>query len=226
MSLISPSQLRAARGLLNCSQTDLAKLSGISKPTLHRFENGLKQPVAGTMNKLLKVFDRFGIEFLEYQGVRYRPRNIFEFDGVERFNEFYDFLYDHLKKFGGDVCVSVYDETLLERLRKDKDLHKRRMKKLKDMGKLKSFRIFTAISEFDTTDGYSEFRCLPLDPVIPTGFYAFGDCLALMSFVDRETPHIVVMHTAALAEGYKQGFNMAWELGPKPAGSPLSAPFK
>ena len=135
---------------------------------------------------------------------------------MERFYDFYDFLYEHLNKFGGDVCVSIYDETSLYRYRgKDPYLHMRRMKKLLDEKKLRSFRILTAISDFKTY-GYATFRWLPKQAPTPVCFYAFGDCLALMSLVNHNSPHIVVMHSGPMAEGYRQGFDVQWQLGRKP----------
>jgi transcriptional regulator with XRE-family HTH domain len=223
MTRISPSQLRAARALLNWSRPDLSKLSGISEPTLHRFENGLNEPEVRTANKLLGVFDRHGVEFSEHQGVRFKPNSIEVYEGIDRFNDFYNFLYEHLDQFGGDVCVSVYDETALwhydkilyERIQLDPYRHMKRMKKLYDQKKLRSFRILTTVSYFKSF-GYAVRRWLPNQPESPTGFYAFGDCLALMSFVDINSPHIVVIRSGPLAEGYRQGFDVAWRLGQKP----------
>ncbi|MFA4994944.1 MAG: helix-turn-helix transcriptional regulator [Bdellovibrionales bacterium] len=217
MPKISPSQLRAARALLNWSRAELSKASGISEPTLHRFENGMNEPETRTANKLLEVFNAHGVEFSDHQGVCFKPNDIDVFDGVERFSDFYDFLYEHLNQFGGNVCVSIYDETILYQYRSGKDpyLHMKRMKRLFDQKKLLSFRILTTISHF-ATYGYAEFRWLPKQPASPTAFYAFGDCLALMSFVDEKSPHIVVIRSSSLAEGYRQGFNVAWQLGQKP----------
>jgi transcriptional regulator with XRE-family HTH domain len=223
MPQISPSQLRAARALLNWSRPDLSRLSGISEPTLHRFENGLNEPEIRTANKLFEVFDKHGVEFSDHQGVRFKANEIEIYDGVDRFNDFYNFLYEHLDQFGGDVCVSVYDETVLwsyddilyGRIQMDPFRHMKRMKKLYDQKKLSSFRILTTISYFKSF-GYAVRRWLPNQSPSPTGFYAFGNCLALMSFVDINSPHIVVIHSGPLAEGYRQSFDFAWQLGRKP----------
>jgi transcriptional regulator with XRE-family HTH domain len=214
MPRISPSQLRAARALLNWSRADLSKLSGVSEPTLHRFENGANEPETRTANKLFEVFDKHGVEFSDHQGVRFKPNNIDVYDGKERFNEFYDFLFEHLNQFGGDVCVSVYNETLFQYFRPDPEIHRRRMKKLFDQGKI-TFRILTTLSTFNSS-GYAAYRWLPKQPASPVGFYAFGDCLALVSFADTNAPHIVVIRSAPLAEGYRQSFDIGWKLGQKP----------
>jgi len=214
MPLISPSQLRAARGLLNWSRDELAKLSGISKPTLHRFENGINEPETRTANKLIEVFNQHGVEFSEHQGVRFKPSNIDIYDGAERFSDFYDFLYEHLDQFGGDVCISIYDESWFARFRKNPSLHLRRMQKLFAQGKI-TFRLLVTKSDFQTF-GYAQFRWLPKQLPTPTGFYAFGDCLALISFVGKNPPHVVVLRSSSLADGYRKSFDVAWEQGKPP----------
>lgn len=213
MQKISPSQLRAARALLNWSRADLAKRSGISEPTIHRFENSTNEPEARTAKKLLNVFDSHGVEFTEHQGVRFKPSNVDVYDGVERFDYFYEFFYDHVNRYGGNICLSIYEESLLPRLRKNPDLHRKRMKELFDR-KAITFRILTAKSDF-VSHGYAQFRWQP-QLAMPTGFYAFGDCLALMSFVNPRSPHIVVLHSSPLADAYRQSFDIAWKQAESP----------
>jgi len=223
MAQITPSQLRAARALLNWRRVDLAKFSGISAPTIHRFENGENKPEERTTNKLIEVFYKHGVEFSENQGVRFRPNNVDVYDGVERFGEFYDFLYEQLCQFGGDVCVSIQNETLLYHYpEKDPDSHMKRMKRLYDQRKLLSFRIITTISEFNTY-GYATFRWLPNKPPSPTCFYAFGDCLAVISLIDISNPHIVVIRSGPLADSYRYDFNVTWKLAQKPPSAAIIA---
>jgi transcriptional regulator with XRE-family HTH domain len=62
-------QLRAARALLNWSQSDLVERSGISKKTIADFELGLTRPHQKTMAALLRTFEAVGIEFIR-GGVR------------------------------------------------------------------------------------------------------------------------------------------------------------
>lgn len=219
MQLLSPSQLRAARGLLNWSRAELAARSGISEPTLHRYENGENAPKASTAKKLLAVFDEQGVEFIENQGVRYKKDSLETFEGAEQFDDFYDFLYEHLKRYGGEVCLSVVDEWLLAKYRKDPNVHYKRMKALCDKGIIKSFRILATKSKFAPT--YSTYKWQPGPSLSPTAFYAFGDCLALISFVHNPAPYVVVIQSAPLAEAYRQAFNIAWTNAKDPKERPM-----
>jgi predicted transcriptional regulator len=74
-------QIKAARALLGWSQSDLARHSGISEPTIARLEsaNGQLGGRGETVRKIRAAFETSGIEFIEEngtgEGVRFRkPR--------------------------------------------------------------------------------------------------------------------------------------------------------
>ena len=68
--MITIAQLRAARALLGWSQDDLAKASGVSKPTIARLETGSGSlgGYAETRDKLLRACEDAGIAFLPENG--------------------------------------------------------------------------------------------------------------------------------------------------------------
>ena len=66
MSLKTVEQLRAARALLGMIQLDVAKMAGISEPTVTRLESG-EGPIRGqgaTIEKLQKAFESRGVRFI------------------------------------------------------------------------------------------------------------------------------------------------------------------
>jgi transcriptional regulator with XRE-family HTH domain len=70
-------QLRAARGLLGWSQSELAARAGLSLPTVKRLEGGFGPRVSDDAQlKLQKAIEAAGIEFLDEngggRGVRFR----------------------------------------------------------------------------------------------------------------------------------------------------------
>ena len=65
--MITPAQCRAARGLLDWTQNDLANVSGLSALTIRRFEKG--EDLRDSNKKLLQfTFERAGVEFLPANG--------------------------------------------------------------------------------------------------------------------------------------------------------------
>ncbi|MFN3350028.1 helix-turn-helix domain-containing protein [Pseudorhodoplanes sp.] len=76
---VSIRQLKAARALLGWSQEDLAKIAGVSLPTVKRLESadGLLGGRDDTIDKLRTAIENAGIEFLHDKGgigVRFAPK--------------------------------------------------------------------------------------------------------------------------------------------------------
>lgn len=76
--MVSSSQIRAARGLLGISATELADVSGVTWRTVQRFEsaNGIPPSRSGTLERVKVALEQAGIEFigdpLKSPGVRLR----------------------------------------------------------------------------------------------------------------------------------------------------------
>ncbi len=213
-------QIRAARVMVDWDADDLAKHVGMSRVSIQNIERGDARPKAETMEKIIHAFSDVGIEFTENEGIRRRPEGVEIFEGAERFDDFYDFLYEHLKHYGGEVCLSISDQSLLAKYRKDPSIHYNRMKALYANGIIKPFRILASESEYFHRPMYSIFKVQPEGNISPTGFWAFGDCLALISFVHNPPPYVVVLRSAPLAAAYRQAFDIAWAVAKDPPPPP------
>jgi transcriptional regulator with XRE-family HTH domain len=216
-------QIRAARMLTGWEAETLAGLAKISRNALLQIERGEFRPRPTTLEKIVNVFDAAGIEFIENEGICRKLEDIEIFKGPERFEAFYDFLYEHLKTYGGDVCVSVTDERLFAKYRKDSTIHYKRMQELYDRGVIKSFRILANQSNFSAKYPYNKYKWQPKASVAPTAFFTFTGCLALISFVHETPPYVVVLQSAPLASSYQEAFNAAWETAEDP---PKAKPAK
>ena len=64
--MITGAQMRAARALLGIDQRQLARLSGVSLPTIQRMESsdGTVRGVVGTLTRVVEAFDAAGIELI------------------------------------------------------------------------------------------------------------------------------------------------------------------
>lgn len=63
----TPSQLRAARSLLDWSRTDLAKEAKLSAETIKNIEHGIYSPKKETLAVLVETLLRQGIQFVHYE---------------------------------------------------------------------------------------------------------------------------------------------------------------
>lgn len=74
--MISPVQCRAARGLLDWSQQELAERAKVGIVTIRQLEAGLHAPRRSTLQVVRLAFEAAGVEFIEEngggQGVRLR----------------------------------------------------------------------------------------------------------------------------------------------------------
>jgi len=66
--MISPSQCRAARGLLDWSQQELAKQSGVGIVTVRQLEGGIHEPRRATLQVVRQAFETAGVEFIDENG--------------------------------------------------------------------------------------------------------------------------------------------------------------
>lgn len=215
--LLTSNQLRAARALLGLKQEELADRANVAIDAIKKFETGATAKLqAKTQDAILRVFhDR--VEFLDNQGVRFRPIGVEVYEGKERFEEFYTFMYEHLERYGGEVCLSTVDEKLFSQYREPEsfETHKQRMKALVDSGKV-TFRVLATDSKHFHTASYAQYRWQPEQSMAPTAFYAFGDCLALVSFDHEPAPYVVLHKSGPFAEAYRHSFNLAWKNGRVP----------
>lgn len=78
MTKLTPSQCRAARGLINWSQRELSEKASVSKKTVEQFELVNSDPYKGTLEKIRKALEKAGVQFIEENGggagVRTRKR--------------------------------------------------------------------------------------------------------------------------------------------------------
>ena len=78
---ISSDQSRAARGLLNWTQDDLAKNSCVSRATVADFENNSRAPLTNNLRSMSDSMFAAGVEFISEDGtsgvgIRFRERKL------------------------------------------------------------------------------------------------------------------------------------------------------
>lgn len=214
--MITGRQIRAARGLLKWSAVNLAEKSGLTRETINKIEDDLVQPREGTVADIIRVFSENGVEFLDNDGVKLRPQSIEIFEGRERFDEFYELIYETVKRDGGDMCIAGCSTKLFSKYRKDPQLHRKRMAELYSEHKI---AVRTLIEEGDTympNTSFTKYRWQKKEYFPPTAFYVFGPCVALISFENITPPYVILIKSALFAEAYRRSFNNAWESAEEP----------
>ncbi len=208
--MISASQIKAARALLDWSQEDLAKMVDVSLPTLRNIEKGgdTKQE---TLKNITSAFEENGIEFLIDDGVKRKTSAMKTLQGQKGYWEFYDDVYETVKKLGGEILVSNVDELLFTKWLGERGMvHKGRMNAL---SKEKEFSLKILIREGDnnfTVPEYAEYRWTPKDRFSEIPFYVYGRKLAIILF-EPQNVSVFIIDNPKIAEAYKKQFNVIWD---------------
>lgn len=208
--LISTAQIRAARGLLNWSQSDLADRTGISATSIGSIENGNTHPREQTLVTIQRVLEDSGVEFTEYGGVQPRRHSIQVYQGTSGLKRFMDDVYDTVNTVGGAVCLfNTIPGNWLKALGEEWcSFHYRRMMEVKDRF------TFRAITREDNDlligQGFISYKWIPNHLFNDRTFYCFGDKLAFIDF-SGELVMVWVIDHQGFADGFRNLFQIAWD---------------
>lgn len=208
-TIFTPSQVRAACGLIDWSASDLAARIGVSKQMMSAYLAGKSSLSAQNLEKVAYVLDMEGIEFTIDDGVKRKSLKTQTFRGQEGLGQFMDLVYETAKTQGGEFCVSNVDETIFtERLGSEQDeIYTQKMVAIKN-----KFTFKILIKEGDTNfvgSDYAEYRWMPASYFHSVPFYVFGNSLAFLIFGEETTVHVI--HNAEIAAAQRTQFYFSWK---------------
>jgi transcriptional regulator with XRE-family HTH domain len=205
---ITTAQMRGARGLLNWSQSELSRRTGISTTSIGNIEAGNTQPRESTLKLIRQAFENSGIEFIGTEGMRLKNDTIDIFEGQQGFYNFFDTVYQTIMTESAEIFACNIDETIFKKWAGDKaDDHLSRMQKIQDL------KCKVLLKEGDTNfiaANYAEYRWLPQNLFSSVPFYVFGNKLAIIIF--NEEPKIIVLNNPAVTDAYKRQFLGLWDM--------------
>ncbi|PZO84118.1 MAG: hypothetical protein DI626_08530 [Micavibrio aeruginosavorus] len=207
--IFSPSQIRAACGLLDWSASDLAGRIGVSKQMMSAYLASKTGMSAQNLEKIGHVLDMEGIDFTQDDGVKRKSLKTQTFRGQGGLVQFMELVYEAARTQGGEFCVSNVDETVFtERHGKEQDdLYTQKMAAIR--GKF-SFKVLIKEGDMNFVGSdYAEYRWMPSAYFHSVPFYVFGNSLAFLIFGEETTVHII--HNAEIAAAQRTQFHFAWK---------------
>ena len=207
---ITIAQMRAARGLLNWSQHQLAELAGISNTSIGQIESGSTLPRASTLAAIRSAFERGGIEFIGMDGVRAQSNFIKTYTGSTGFRDFMDHVYETAKTKGGDIVLFNANPVNWYKWLGEEwfNAHSKRMQALGDHI---NFKITSKPGEnLFISSGFAEYRWFPEGQFTDRALYAYGDHLAFVNFEEKSVS-VTVLTQPDFANAFKTLFNIAWD---------------
>lgn len=207
MLVITASQCRAARALLNWTQPELAERSDVHVQTISNFEKDTSTPSKSTLQKIIMTFEFAGIAFDPNDGLHRVENTIVVFKGEDANKRYLDQLYHDMKnKPGEEVLIAgVREVNVNHSMRGFIEMHVDRLLEAGITERL-------LIEEGDTNfiGPLESYRCIPKEFFFPILFQMYGNKLAMSDFVG-ETPMVLMIENEMFAKGFKHLFNFAWE---------------
>lgn len=206
--MITGRQMRAARALLEWTVEDLARNAGLNRDTVFNIEKGLVQPQEKTFAKLVNVFDRHGVEFLDEEGVRIRKHQVRVYSGKIGYRQFLDHIYDTLKDTGGKIRqFNASDGVYLAYGDDYVETHLKRMQKISDL----DARVLNIEGDDDFSAPYCVYRWLEKSNKILAPYYVYGDFLAMPMYNSDNNVDVISIHSKLLTERYVDQFALFWD---------------
>ena len=203
---LSIRQIRAARALLGWDQADMAQKVGISKNAASAIERETVAPRTQTLLRLRRLFEAYGVEFLEASGVRMR-QDVFHvrtLEGKNSFSHYMQDLIEVMRAHGDGALHHSNDEVLAQNYPKEFFWYYQEMMRLKLREKLlMPDTVRKRYAPFSTT----ECRLCNSDLFGKVGYSVYGNKFALY-MVDK----LIIIENADVAEAYRQQFRHLWRL--------------
>ena len=208
--MITPTQMRAARAMLDVSQGHVAEYLGIAANTLSKIESGQSDVSVSRNADIQRFYEREGIAFTENDGVKWAREEITIYEGKDQFGEFLDDIYETAKNVGGEFCLfnAKPDNWIILAGTEKYEAHSKRMADLES-----DFKVKITVKDGNTnfiSNSFAEYRWVPERMFNEKSFYAYGDKIAFMNF-DDENSRVLVLKHSEFSNGFRVLFNIAWE---------------
>lgn len=206
--MIEPRQIRAARALLNWSQDDLAKASGIARSSIKNVENELTIARKETLDQITRAFEGAGLEFLPNSGVRIKNDMVVVIEGEGATRTLVDNIFNACQMANEhEVLIIGLDESYSEKL-DGKGAILEHVHRLEKAG-IKE-KIIICEGDRNYLNHWSSYHWIPktyFEKDAP--IYIFADKVAIHAGnVDRKT---IIINHKPLAQHLKKLFHFMWD---------------
>ena len=208
--MISASQLRQAKAMLNLDQATVCDACGINKATLSNIENEKSVGNATTISALQLFYESNGLEFIDGDGVRRSSTGLKRYKGSAEFREFYTDIYNTVKgQENNDIWIyNGVSELVFQHLGQEfLNMHVDRMIKIKDR-----FRFRVVVKEGDDSflgSTYCEYKYLPSERFHDKTTFIYGSKTAFLNF-DNDDVTVIVLDQPDNADQMRHFYEWSW----------------
>jgi transcriptional regulator with XRE-family HTH domain len=209
--MITIEQIKAARALLNWTQKDLAKVSGISLAAITQIERGAGNPRVATLQTIQSAFEKYQIDFSDDPGVRIvrEPFGVQVWQGREAMLKCWRDIEEVLKGDDKTLLISPVDDALWKSFypKEMPEMYVRRTK----LG-IRTVGLLVAADKNESKWPRENYRIVPAAAVAANApYYVYGDVVAIIKM--RDPIRIVRIKNPTLAESFRTQFQYLWDNG-------------
>lgn len=206
--MITLSQIKAARALLNWTQDNLAKAADLSLPGINNLERGITSPRKETLSAIENALTQAGIEFIDITGVRLKTPDlaIETIEGENWLYQYDQYLFARLKSDKDELLQYACDNRFWMIYGSSTNHHYIDHKKVTKFRE----RILVPSNVDYITSPAEAYRALPVNNFERIDKQIFGDCVANILWDARK---IVIITSKNLAGNERLQFNLLWDQG-------------
>jgi transcriptional regulator with XRE-family HTH domain len=208
---ISSKQIRAARGLLNISQKELAEKANLSINSLNNIEREVGSPRIGSLKLIEDALTSLGIEFLDKDGVRLSGEElkIKRIEGKDLVTRFYDEILRAYPTGNGEVLVMGKDNSRLHHHDPALMLAYKNYEEIAMKNNITERALFL---ENDTNflSRRNVYRWVPPELFSAVPMMIFGNNVAILLWGPPK--RMIVIRNPGIAQTFRRQFDVIWKL--------------
>jgi transcriptional regulator with XRE-family HTH domain len=205
--MISIKQIRAARGLLNWTQKELADKASLSREAIKNIENEISSPRKETLNQIQKAFEDHGIEFLPGEGLRMLDATVFVLRGEDGIKALWDDIYETMITSGSkEILIANNTEPLLlgKNIVEYLDMHLKRLKAAKIHE-----RILCCEGDTNFLGPITSYRWVPKENFCDSPTFIYAGKVAML--VWGPPAKVTIINDPQYAESIRNIFRFSWD---------------
>ena len=209
--MIDAAQLRMARSLINVTQSEVSKNTGVSVPAITSIEGETtKNPKTATLEALKTYYEAKGVEFSSDGGVRPVSARFRHLKGTDGFRTLMDDVYDQANKKGGKIRLwNARPAFFIQWL--GEDWYANHTKRMQSILQQISFNVTCEEGDTNFIGGkHSEYRWVPKKMFNEQAIYCYGDRIAFLNFED-ESVNIFILYNKSFNDSFCLLFDFVWD---------------
>lgn len=202
--MISVQQIKAARGLLEWNQIDLANASGLHVNAINNVERRHGMPRTETLSIIKTTFESKGVRFKGLAGVELveETLDIKRYQGKDLMRVLTDDVLSVMTHPDHELIAVIHDERAFLQDSKQNDRYYAVQKKIRF-----TQRVILTHPEGIGFGKSEDIRYLPEATIGVINFQVYGDRFVLINW---KIPEIVMIRSATLAESFRNQFDYLW----------------